>query len=191
MNEGYLGTPFTFLVETLIGLYILVVMLRFLFQIVRADFYNPITQTLVKMTHPVLAPLRRVLPSIGRADTASIVLLLLLQFLSLAIVSAIGGLSINVPFLLIYSVAELVNLLLNVFLVAIFIRVIMSWVSPGSRHPAMDLLDSLVEPVLGPVRRMLPDMGGLDLSPIAVLLGIQVLKMLLIPPIRQLAFAVG
>lgn len=191
MTGNYLGNPIAFLAETLIGLYILAVMLRFLLQIVRADFYNPLTQVLVKITHPVLAPMRRILPSIGRADTASIVLMLALQFASLAIVLGIAGRGFNPAFLLIYSVAELISLLLNIVLVAVFIKVILSWVAPTSGHPAVGLLDSLVEPVMSPVRRMLPDLGGLDLSPIVILIGIQVLKMLLLPPIRQLALAVG
>lgn len=166
-------------------------MLRFLLQMVRADFYNPMTQLLVKITHPPLAPLRRILPSIGRTDTASIVFMLALQFVSLVLVFAIAGRPINPSFLLVYSVAELVNLLLNVFLFAVIIRAVISWISPGSYHPGIALLDSLTEPVMAPVRRVIPSVGGLDLSPLAVLIGIQLLKMLLIPPIRQLAFAVA
>ncbi|MEX0730441.1 MAG: YggT family protein [Aquisalimonadaceae bacterium] len=191
MTGNYLGDPLAFLVQTLFGLYILAVMLRFLLQLVRADFYNPITQLLVKVTHPPLAPLRRVLPSIGRADTASIVLMVALQFAALALVLAIAGRPINPAFLLVYSVAELVNLLLNVFLFAVLIRVVISWISPGSYHPGIAVLDSLTEPVVAPARRLIPPMGGLDLSPMVVLIGIQLLKMLLIPPIRQLAFSVG
>lgn len=191
MTGNYLGDPLAFLVQTLFGLYILAVMLRFLLQMVRADFYNPVTQFLVRITHPLLAPMRRILPPIGRVDTASIVLMLVLQFISLALVIAIAGRSVNPSFLLVQSVAELVNLLLNVFLFAILIRVVISWLNPGTYHPGIGILDNLTEPVMMPARRLIPPMGGLDLSPIVVLLGIQLLKMLLIPPIRQLAFAVG
>ncbi len=191
MTGNYVGDPLTFLIQTLFHLYILAVMLRFLLQLVRADFYNPICQFLVRVTHPPLAPLRRLLPSIGRADTASIVLMLMLQFIALALVVVIAGRSINAGFLLVYSVAELVNLLLNVFLFTVLIRVILSWINPGSHHPAVDLLHSLTEPLLGPARRLIPPIGGLDLSPIAVLIGIQVVKMLVVPPLQQMAFAVG
>lgn len=191
MSGTYVTDPLAFLVEVLFGLFILAVMLRFLLQLVRADFYNPISQMLVKITQPVLAPLRRVLPSLGGMDTASVVLMLALQFAALALVMTIAGRGINPTFLLVFSVGELVNLLLNVFLFAVIIRVVLSWINPGSHHPALDLLYSLTEPVMAPARRVIPAMGGLDLSPIAVLIGIQLLKMLLIPPIRQLAFAAG
>lgn len=187
MSGQYLTDPLAFLINTLAGLYVLAVMLRFLLQWVSADYRNPISQFLVRITQPPLQPMRRVLPPIGRADTSAIVLMLLLQFCTLAVVYWIGSTNVSAGFLAVRSVAELLNLLLNVFLVVIIIRVILSWVNPGQYNPAIGLIDSLAEPVLAPARRVIPAIGGLDLSPIAVLIGIQLAKMLFVHPIRDMA----
>ncbi|WP_290648014.1 YggT family protein [Aquisalimonas sp.] len=187
MSGQYLTDPLAFLVNTLFGLYILAVMLRFLLQWVRADYRNPISQFLIRVTQPPLQPLRRVIPPIGRADTSAIVLMLLLQFCTLALVYWINGTNVSAGFLFVRSVAELLNLLLNVFLVVVIIRVILSWVNPGHYNPAIGVIDNLAEPVLAPARRIIPSIGGLDLSPIAVLVGIQLIKMVLIMPLRDLA----
>ncbi len=187
MGGQYLTDPLAFLVNTILGLYILAVMLRFLLQWVRADHTNPISQFLIRVTQPPLAPLRRVMPTIRRADTGAILLMLVLQFCTLALVYWINGYNVSTGFLLVGSVAELLNLTLNVFLVVIIVRVILSWVNPGHHNPAIDLVNSLAQPVMAPVQRLIPPMGGLDLSPIAALVAIQVIKMLTIPPLRDLA----
>lgn len=187
MGSEYLSNPLEFIVHTLFGLYILVVMLRFLFQWVRADFYNPICQFLVKATNPLLRPLRRVIPGFGGIDLASIVLMLVLQILTFLLIFSLRGVAPSFGPLLMLSVAELVSLFLNVFLVAIIIQVILSWVNPGAYNPITGLLYSLTEPVLAPARRLVPPIGGLDLSPIVVLLVLQVTKMLIIPPLLQMA----
>lgn len=185
MGNAYTSNAAVFLVQTILGLYILAVLLRFLLQLVRADFYNPLVQVLVKITNPPLIPLRRVIPGFGGIDVAGVVLLLGLQLLELVLVGLILDVSFSLPGLLIMSIAELLVLVLNVFLVAIIIQVILSWVNPGTYSPFTALLDHLTEPVLGPARRILPPIGGLDLSPILVLVGIQLLKMLLYAPLMD------
>lgn len=185
MGNAYTSNAAVFLVQTIFGLYILAVLLRFLLQLVRADFYNPLVQVLVKITNPPLIPLRRVIPGFGGIDVAGIVLLLGLQLLELVLVGLILDASFSLPGLLIMSIAELLVLVLNVFLVAIIIQVILSWVNPGTYSPFTALLDHLTEPVLEPARRILPPIGGLDLSPILVLVGIQLLKMLLYAPLMD------
>lgn len=187
MGGSYVGNAATFLVETLFGLYILIVMLRFLLQWVRADFYNPVSQFLVKITTPPLRPLRRVIPGWAGMDLAAVVLMLVLQMLALTLIALVRGVEPALGPLLVVSIAELVSLLLNVFLFSIIIQVILSWVNPGAYNPVTGLLYSLNEPLLRPARRLIPPISGLDLSPIAVLIGIQVLKMLLIPPLMSLA----
>ena len=188
MND-YLLSPVQFLITTLFELYILVVMIRFLLQWVRADFYNPVSQFVVKVTNPPLKPLRRVIPGFAGLDISSIILMLILQSISFSILFLLQGREF-LPFAIIMlSLAELVSLAINVFLFAIFIQVIVSWINPMAGHnPAMSILYSITEPLLRPARRMLPPISGLDLSPIIVILGLQVLKMLLIPPIKYLAF---
>ena len=182
--DAYYANPLIFLIDTLGGLYILALMLRFLLQWNKADAYEPIYQLLVKITQPLVKIMRRLIPSIGRIDTASIVLMLLLQMLLGFILFSLQGAQLSPAALALWSLTELIDLGLNIYLFAIILVVILSWVNPGY-NPATALLYSLTEPVLGWVRRMIPSISGMDLSPLLVLLGIQVLKMLLLPPLQQ------
>ncbi len=184
MDSSYLTNPMVFLIQTLFGLYILVVMLRFLLQLVRADFYNPISQFLVKATSPLLNPLRRLIPGIGGIDFASVVLMWALKTLELVLLLLVAGAGAAFFGPLLWAIPELVDLLINVFLFAIFIQVILSWINPGAYHPAANILYSLTNPLLAPARRMIPPMSGLDLSPMFVIVGLVLLKMLLIPPLQ-------
>jgi YggT family protein len=186
MSDTYLTNPLIFLVQTLFGLYILAVLLRFLLQLFRADFYNPISQFLVKATNPPLKILRRIIPGLGGIDLASIVLAWLLKAIELGLVITISGSSFNLIAPLLWAIPELVELFINIFLFAILIQVILSWVNPGSYNPAIGLLNSLTAPVLRPAQKLLPPMGGLDLSPMLVMIGLVLLKMLLLPPIRMI-----
>jgi YggT family protein len=181
MGNGYLTNPLEFIISTLFGLYILAVMLRFLLGAVRADFYNPVSQFLVRITNPLLVPLRKVLPSVGKFDTSAIVLMLVLQFLSLTLIVMLRGNGFPVPALLLATVAELIALLLNIYMVAIIVQVIVSWVNPGTYNPVTGLLNSLTGPLLNPLRQLLPPISGIDLSPLFALIGLQVLKMLILP----------
>ncbi len=187
MGSNYLLDPLTFVINTLFQLYISVVMLRFLLQWTRANFHNPISQFVVTATNPPLRPLRRIIPGIAGLDMASLVFMVALQFFALSLAAMLGGHGISPLFLLILSVAELVALGINVFIFAILVMVVMSWVNPGSYHPATDVLQSLTAPIMRPVRGLIPPFGGIDLSPMVALIGLQVLKMLVIPPIQQLA----
>jgi len=187
MGSSYVTNPVEFLINTLFGLYILAVMLRFLLAAVRADFYNPVSQFLVKVTNPLLKPLRRILPSIGKLDTSALVLMLALQMLALTVIALLRGGQLSIGALLILAVAELIGLFLNVLLFSILVQVIISWVNPGTYNPAVSLLYSLTEPVLRPCRRLIPPMSGIDLSPLVALIGIQLIKMLLLPPLYSLA----
>ena len=187
MGDGYLTNPLVFLIQVLFGAYILVVMLRFLLQLVKADFYNPVSQFIVKATTPVLQPLRRFIPGFAGIDIASIVLMWLLKSIELSLILLISGAAgANLLSTLAWSIPELVALLINVFLFAILIQVILSWVNPGGYNPAASLLHSLTEPLLRPARRLIPPVGGLDLSPMLVMVVLVLLKMLLLPPLQLL-----
>ncbi|HKK13970.1 MAG TPA: YggT family protein [Gammaproteobacteria bacterium] len=179
--DGYWANPLTFLVSTAFSLYILAVMLRMLLGAVRADFYNPVSQFLVKITSPLLRPLRRVLPPVGPVDTAAITLLLALQMTAVALQVWIRGGAFSWPVLVVFSVGQLVALVFNIYIFAILIQAILSWVNPGTYNPVTSLLYSLTEPVLGPIRRFLPPISGIDLSPLVALVGLQVVKMLVTP----------
>jgi len=181
MNSSYLTNPLEFLITTLFSLYILAVMLRFLLGAVRADFYNPVSQFLVRITNPVLAPMRKVIPSAGKFDTAALLLMLVLQLTSLILIVALRGASASILALLLLAVAELVLLLINIFIFSILVQVILSWINPGTYTPVGALLHSLTNPVLAPIQRIIPPVAGIDLSPLFALIGLQVLKMLIHP----------
>lgn len=190
MGDGYLSNPLIFLVQVIFGLYALVVMLRFLLQAVRADFYNPLSQFIVKATSPLLNPLRRVVPPIRNKDTASLVLAWLVLAVEMLLVFLIAGQGFQPLAALLLAIPELVELTINIFLYGILIVVIISWINPGGYNPAIGLLQSLTEPLLRPARSLIPPMGGLDLSPMVVMIGLVLLKMLLIPPLKGLVASV-
>lgn len=186
MGSSYLTNPLVFLIQVLFGAYIFIVMLRFLLQLVRADFHNPISQFTVKATTPVLRPLRRFIPGMGGIDIASIILMLLLLTVQQTLVMLLSGQGVHLLLAFAQAIPELVSLFINFFLFAILLQVILSWVSPGNYNPAIALLGRLTDPLLGPARRIIPALGGLDLSPMVVMIGLTLLKMLLIPPLYYL-----
>ena len=168
------------LIQTFFSLLLLVIILRLLLQLVRADFYNPISQFLVKVTNPLLLPLRRVIPPLGKIDTASVVLALLAQMAAMVAILLVFGAPVpNVFTLLGWAVIGCVALVVNLYFFAIIINIILSWIAPGSYHPAAQLLYQLTEPVMQPFRRVIPPMGGIDLSPILVFLAISIIQVLL------------
>ena len=194
MGNGYLAAPVIFLIDTLFGIYILLILLRFLLQTARADFYNPISQFIVKVTNPLLRPLRRIVPGWGGIDNASLVLLLLMQCLALLLLGLISGAfstGLSVPGLVVATITKLVSLLLYVYLIGIFILALLSWINPGSYNPVAAVIASLTEPLMRPARKLIPPISGLDLSPMAVILGIYVLRMLLMPPLISLSVNLG
>ena len=187
MGGSYVGNAATFLIETLFGLYILIVMLRFLLQWARADFYNPISQFIVKATQAPLAPLRRVVPTVANLDLAAALFMFALKFVELWLITGLLGMSPQIGGVAMMSIAELFGLLVNVFIFSILIQVIISWVNPGMHNPVMALLHTLNEPLLAPARRIIPPISGLDLSPIVVIIFLQLVSMLAVAPIHDLA----
>ena len=155
------------------------ILLRLLLQWVRADFYNPLSQFLVKVTNPVLVPARRIIPSIGKLDTASVVVMLLLELLQLVLISLLSQTDFGFQFLLLFAVRNLLIALLLTYFVLIIARVIVSWIANQSRHPLIPLIYQLTEPVLRPINKLLPPMGGVDLSPLFALIALRALLLLL------------
>ncbi len=199
MGSGYLLNPLMLIINTIFDLYVMLVLLRFMFQAFRADFYNPVSQFVVKATTPPLKLLRRFIPSVAGHDTAAIVLAILLIGIKLFILKALGvpyseiaGVaapiaSVSVLGLIIIAVAELLALTLSVFLFAIIILVILSWVSPGTFNPVTQLIQTIANPVMNPIKKIMPNLGGLDLSPLVATMVIMIAKMLIIPPIIYVA----
>jgi len=165
-----------FLLDVIFGLYIYAVLLRFLLQQVRADFYNPIAHFLVVITNPPLKPLRRVIPGLYGLDLASIVLLLLLEFVFQSLLINLFGQPWSVGLILVKSVFHLVLSTLNVYLFGILVLVILSWINPYP-NAVSQLLGRLTDPVLRPARRWIPPFSGIDLSPMAVMVVIVLVQM--------------
>ena len=177
-----------YLIQTALSLYMVAMLLRFLLQLVKADFYNPISQFLVKITNPLVIPLRRVIPGIGGLDLASLLLAVLLQVLAIVALMLLNGLGMPNPLMLVvWSILGIVGLLVNIYFFALLAMIILSWVAAGSGNPAIALLHQITEPVMAPFRKILPAMGGLDFSPILVFILINVIQIAL----RHLAGGVG
>ncbi|OEY66480.1 YggT family protein [Marinobacter sp. X15-166B] len=170
--------------------YLTIVLLRFLLQLARADFYNPISQFAVKITNPLLRPMRRFVPGWGGIDGAALVLAVLIQALTLFLILVAlnqGVPAINPVTLLAWSVLAVLNLIVKIYFWSVIAVVIVSWVAPGSHHPAIQLVAQITEPVMRPVRKLMPSVGGLDLSPIIVFLILNVLTVV----IQHMAMSIG
>jgi YggT family protein len=172
-----------FLVKTLADLYLLTFLLRFIMQWVRASYYNPLSQFVFKVTNPLVVPARRVLPSVAGLDTPTLVVLIVLEVVVTFVLLFLAGFPVPIPVLLFYSLLRLISLALWFYFVALLIYVLLSWFGDRGRNPMGVLLDELVEPVLRPARRLLPPIGGLDISALIVMLLLQAAMIPLpIPP---------
>lgn len=177
--NGSGANAFSFLIGTLIDLYITAVLLRLLLQWVRADFYNPVCQFLVKVTNPVIIPLRRVVPPIGKLDTASVLTILALEFASVWIASRISSAPMDFGQIIVFSLVKLFAAILMTYFFLIIASVILSWVGARLRHPTIPLVYQLTEPVLAPFRKIIPPIAGIDLSPLFALIAIRFLLLLI------------
>ena len=176
-----LNTAAIYLIQTLGSLYLLIVLLRFLLQLVRADFYNPLSQFIVRATKPLLMPLRRLIPGYGGLDFASLVLGIAIQLVMLIMIILLMGYALpNILLLVSWAAIGVLALFVKIFFFALIISVILSWVAQGSYNPAVILINQLCEPILAPIRKILPALGGLDLSPIFAFIAIRLFDMLVI-----------
>jgi len=168
-----------YLISTLFEVYLWIVMLRMILQVVRADFYNPISQLVWQLTQPLVRPLQAVFPKVRQVDTAGAVVLAVIAVTYVFVATAVLGYSVTVPGALWYALLKLVVMLLNLYTFALVIQAILSWVGPGVNNPAGSILWSINEPLLRPVRRVIPPFSGLDLSPLVVIVALQFLKLLI------------
>lgn len=179
-----MGSAFTdiglMIVNTIAGLFLFVVVLRFLLQAVRADFYNPVSQFIVKVSNPLLTPIRKLVPGFGGYDVAALVLAVLVQLLTICITFVLLGLwPLPIFNIAIWSVLGTAGIFLDLYFWGLLIVIIISWIAPHNPNPAIDLLKQVIEPIMKPIRDRMPDMGGIDLSPIIVILLLRVVETLL------------
>jgi len=183
MGSGYANDAGFFLIDIFVGLYVLVVLLRYLLQLTRADFYNPVSQFLVKATNPPLAWLRRLIPSFGALDAPTLILLLCLQLLEIGLKTFLLGHSPTLIGLVTLAVGELLKLTIYILVISLFARAIMSWFTSAGYPPLAKLVYTFTESILGPARRILPSSAGLDLSPIAVFIVLMLAMKLIVQPL--------
>ena len=186
MVEIYLRDTGLFLVDTALGLYVFVVLLRLLFQFTRADFYNPITQFIVKAGNLPIRRLRRILPTVWGIDFTLITFLFVLEASRIAITTVLTGRSPQVAGVLILSAAELLKLTVYIFVFSLFVRALLSWITTNNFHPLLKLLYSFTEPMLVRARRILPITHGVDLSPIVAFLVLMLLLKILVNPLHDI-----
>ena len=176
---------------SLLSLFLVIVILRFLLQLVRADFYNPVSQAIVKITMPLLKPLRKVIPSVLGIDTASVVLIVLVQLVASAILAVImgaAGIILNPLPLILWGIVGALTIVSSIFFWSMIISIVGSFIAPFSHHPLLVLANQIINPLAAPIRKLLPPLGGvLDLSPIIILLGLKVVDIM----IGRLAYMVG
>ncbi len=191
METSYFGSAGVLLVKAVFGFFVTVVLLRLLLQWARADFYNPLSQFVVKVTNPLLVPLRRVIPGIAGVDMAAVVLMFALQLLETWLLTLLVGGGMNVASMAVVSVARLVDLTITVYIVTIIAEAILSWFQPASHNPMVSLLHQLNQPVLNPVRRFIPSFSGIDLSPLVAVVLLQLASILIVGPLHDLARSLG
>lgn len=178
-----------YIINTLSSIYLFIVVLRFLLQLVRADYYNPISRVIVKATNPLLVPLRKIIPGFWGVDFACLVLGLLIKIIVLQVIILIAGFGLQNPLLLLlWGLLGVVKLVATTYFWGLIIMVIASWVAPYSQNPGLSLLRQLIEPSMAPLRKVLPNMGGLDFSPMIALMLLHIFNQYIMP---ALAGAVG
>jgi len=176
-----------FLVQAIVGIYLILMILRFLMQVSRVDYYNPLCQSIVKLTDPLVKPLKTVLPTVRGVDFATLLVAILVQLVLICIVVALLGGPIFHPAYIAWAFVGVTATLFDVYFFSLIIMVIGSFIAPYSTHPAMTLVQQLTEPLCAPARKLLPPMGGLDFSIMLVFLSLAVLdSYLLIPPLANM-----
>lgn len=182
MPEAYLSTPLLFLIDTLFGIYIAIVALRIIMQWAQWEYHNPIVQMIIRLTQIPVKSLRRFIPPAGNWDTATIVLLFVLTFIKLFLINILQPVTIPASYFLGWLLADIFSLFTTLFTASIIIQVVLSWITPpNSYNPVSPLVYAMNKPVLRPFQRLLPPLGGIDLSPLFAILAIQVLVMLVVP----------
>jgi len=188
MTENFADAS-VFLIQTFAGLYLILILLRFLMQVSKVDFYNPICQAIVKVTDLPIKPLKKVIPTVRGVDFATLLVALVFQILAIALVMLLKGGYLFHPVYIAWSMVGLVSSIFDIYFFALIVMVISSWIAPHSNHPAMALVHQLTEPICAPARKLLPPMGGLDFSIILVFVAITLIDTYLV--VQPLAHLLG
>jgi YggT family protein len=190
--SSYLVNAAEYLISILFMLYILAVMLRFLLQLVRADFYNPVSQFLITVTNPVLRYLRRWIPGYKGIDWPSILLMMALKGIELCLLALLKtGTAPAIAGLLILVIAHLLKMMIWIYIIVIILQAVISWINPGAYNPVTVLMYQLSDPLLRRLRRYIPPADGLDWSPLVALIALNLLLMIVIAPLQDMGNILG
>jgi len=182
----YIQNALSFTIETILGLYLIAVILRFVFQLCRVDFRNPISQMIVSITNPPLKFLRRFIPGLFGVDMASVVLILITGMIKTSLLLMVSGYPTNLPGAFVLTLGEVINTIIWTFLISILASAVLSWVAPRAHHPMISIVLGISDPVLRPFRRILPAMSGIDLSPLLALLVLNLALKLVVHPLNDI-----
>ena len=186
---GPLQNAGMFIIHSIFDLFSIILLLRLISQYLRVDYYNPLSQFIVKATNPVVVPLRRFIPGYWGIDMATVAALVVFTFIKIILMTLIGAQKFPaIVGLLLWSVGDIFTLTIKLFFWSILIQVISSWMAPTSRSPVTFMLYQLTEPLMRPARRLIPTMGGMDISPIPVLIILELLIILLADPLTRAGF---
>jgi YggT family protein len=181
----YIQNALSFTTETILGLYLIIVILRFMFQLFQVDFRNPVSQMVVMLTNFPLKFLQQFIPGLFGIDLASIALALAIGFAKIALLLTLSGIRFNFPGTLVLAVAEIINISVWILIIAILVSAVLSWVAPRSHNPATRIVAGISEPALRPFRRIIPAMSGIDLSPLLALLVLNLVQRLIVHPVAD------
>ena len=181
----YIQNALSFTIETIVGLYLTAVILRFLFQLLQVDFRNPVSRFIITATNPPLKILRRYIPGLYGIDLSAAALILMIGFIKTGLLLAISGYKFNIAATLMITIAEVLTTITWTCIIVILGSAILSWVAPMSQHPAARLINSMSHPLISPFRKILPPIQGIDLSPLLALLALNLIQRLVILPITD------
>jgi len=179
-------------IKLFLGFFIFALIVRFLMQLVRADYSNPVGSFIVKVTNPALKPLRRFIPGLWGIDMSSVVLVIFVQCLEIILVNLLPGRQLpDVTTISLLTVGQLADTVITIYFICIFVVVIASWIVQGSYNPILNLINQIIDPLMRPIRRLIPPMSGLDLSPLVAIAVLIFAKFLIAAPILYYADPLG
>lgn len=178
-----------FILESVLSLYIIALILRLILQLFRVSFRNPICEIIMKVTNPVILPLRKFIPGLFKIDLASVVAIVLFATLKVLLIRYLYGLGFGVNLALFLAIiGDILNTAIQIAFVAVIAQAIMSWFQPNPYNPAVQFVHSLAEPINRPARKLIPSFSGLDISPIFTILGLSVLQIVVVEPLMGRSF---
>jgi YggT family protein len=168
-----------FLVNAVFTFYIFVLLIRFILAWVRADYFNPLSQFFIKLTQPIIAPLKRIIPNYKNFELATLFMVIVVELLKFSAAGYLKNVNLGFSNMMLLTLADIFGTLFNIFFYAILIQAISSWFNQGNSTMS-DLLYKITSPIMRPLHRIIPPIGGIDLSPVAAMILLQFLNILVV-----------